>query len=333
MMKRVVIFCLLLAAVTPFLLGCIAPPPEKGMVIRFGYQPSTHQVAFMLAMEKGWWQSDLARLGVVCVTEAEFPSGPPEMQAMLAGDIDVAYVGATPPITAIDKGLKAKIVAGVQINGSHLVVKPELAESFTAEKLRGAKIATFPPGSIQNTILRKWLLENGLDPEKDVDIVAMGPGDAVTAMGAGAVDAAFLPHPYPAIIELEGSGVMVVPSGNMWPNHACCCLLVSEKLLEEHPEIVKQIIKTHINATLYCREHPDEAAEVYARKCGWDVSQVKYSLDRWDGMWVYNPYIGLNCTLEYARVLYELGYTEKLLTREDLFNTTLYDEAVAELGL
>lgn len=128
-MKKAIVFCLLVIVVT-FSLGCIAPPPEEGITIRFGYQPSTHQVAFMVAMEEGWWQNDLARLGVVCVTEAEFPSGPPEMQAMLAGDIDVAYVGATPPITAIDKGLKAKIVAGVQINGSHLVVKPELAENL-----------------------------------------------------------------------------------------------------------------------------------------------------------------------------------------------------------
>ena len=44
--------------------------------------------------------------------------------------------------------------------------------------------------TIQDTILRNWLKENGwVDPEKDVTIVGMGPGDAVTAITAGQVDA------------------------------------------------------------------------------------------------------------------------------------------------
>ncbi|MHC1585663.1 MAG: ABC transporter substrate-binding protein [Candidatus Syntropharchaeia archaeon] len=324
--------CIVLFLVSVIFLGCITPSEEK-TTISIGYQPSTHQIAEMTAMEKGWWERDLARFGVTKITEHEFPSGPPEMQAMLAGDIDIAYVGATPPITAIDKGLNAKIVAGVQINGSHLVVRPDLAENFTMEKLKGKKIATFPPGSIQDTLLRKWLIDNGMDPDKDVEIVGMGPGDAVTAMKAGAVDAAFLPHPAPAIIELEGAGKMVVPSGEMWPNHACCCLVVSDELIEKHPEIVKQIIKTHINATIYNREYPDEAAEIYAERCNWNVTQVRYSFENWDGVWVYDPYIGLNCTLEYAKTLYDLGFTNKLLTREDLFNTALYDEAIKEMGM
>ena len=53
-------------------------------------------MAEITAMEKGWWQQDLAPLGVVNVTDKVFPTGAPEMQAMLAGDIDVAYVGAAP---------------------------------------------------------------------------------------------------------------------------------------------------------------------------------------------------------------------------------------------
>ena len=143
--------------------------------LRIGYQPSTHQIAEMTAMEKGWWGKGLAKFGVEKVTDREFPSGPPEMAVMRAGDLDIAYVGATPPITAIaNGGLKAKIVAGVQIQGSALVLSPSLAKRYKeleklekgggVEALKGKTIATFPLGSIQDTILRKWLRENGLDP-------------------------------------------------------------------------------------------------------------------------------------------------------------------------
>jgi len=45
---------------------------------------------------------------------------------MLAGYLDVAYVGAAPVISALDSGLDAKIVAGVQTQGSNLVVRPEI---------------------------------------------------------------------------------------------------------------------------------------------------------------------------------------------------------------
>jgi NitT/TauT family transport system substrate-binding protein len=93
--------------------------------LNIGYQPSTHQIAYMTAYEKGWWQEDLAPYGIKEINEYVFPTGAPEMQAMLAGDLDVAYVGAAPVITALSQGLDAKIVAPVQINGSSLVLRPE----------------------------------------------------------------------------------------------------------------------------------------------------------------------------------------------------------------
>ena len=123
--------------------------------LRIGYQPSTHHIAYMTAAEKGWWQQNLDEYGVQSISEFEFPSGPPEMQAMLAGDLDIAYVGATPPITAIGTGLKAAIIANVNIQGSHLVLSDEI-EYTGIESLNNLKIATFPPGSIQDTILKKW---------------------------------------------------------------------------------------------------------------------------------------------------------------------------------
>ena len=51
--------------------------PQKEL--RMGYQPSTHQMAAITALEKGWFKDDLAPLGVVNVSDKVFPSGPPEM--------------------------------------------------------------------------------------------------------------------------------------------------------------------------------------------------------------------------------------------------------------
>ncbi|HEC56974.1 MAG TPA: aliphatic sulfonate ABC transporter substrate-binding protein [Candidatus Syntrophoarchaeum butanivorans] len=294
--------------------------------LRIGYQPSTHQIAEMVAMEKGWWLEGLRKFGVEKVTDTEFPSGPPEMSAMMAGELDIAYVGTAPPITAIDKGLDAKIVAGVQNKGSALVLLPELATNYTSpEDLKGLKIATFPAGSIQYTILTKWLRENGLDPDKDVDIREMGPREAISAIEARAVDGVFLPAPSPTIIEMEGAGERVVQSGDMWPDHACCCLLVSGELIREHPELVEQIIRIHINATEYIKEHPDEAAEVFAKKTGFDLEKTKESLKRSDMVWIHDPHQQISSGIEYARVNYEMGLTDKLLTEEELYDTSFYD--------
>ncbi len=297
--------------------------------LHIGYQPSTHQIAEMTAMEKGWWERDLKRFGIEKVTDTEFPSGPPEMTAMMGGALDIAYVGTAPPISAIDKGLDAKIVAAVQINGSAIVLLPELAVNYTSpEDLKGLKIATFPPGSIQDTILKNWLKDKGIDPKNDLEIVSMGPRDAISAIAAKAVHAVFLPSPSPTIIELEGAGKIVVLSGDMWPDHACCCLLASGELIREHPELLEQIIRTHINATEYNREHIDEAAEIFAKKVGWDVEKVKESFNKTDMKWIHNPHLEIPSTLEYAKVDYEMGYTDKLLTQDDLFDTSFYDQVM-----
>ncbi len=326
-MKKL-IFIALLAAVVLLSLGCISSEKKSENVttLRIGYQPSTHQIAEMVAAEKGWWAEDLKPFGVTEIKEYEFPSGPPEMQAMLAGDLDIAYVGTAPPISAIAQGLDAKIVAAVNINGSDLVFKPGVDYSGP-QSLIGKSVGTFPPGSIQDTVMKKWLQDNGV-PISEVKILPMGPGDAVTAITAGKVDGVFLPHPSPAIIEQEGKGESVVASGEMWPNHACCSLVVSGRLIRDNPELVEQIIKTHIKATQYVNSHPDEAAQIYSAKTGQDLDMVEHSVETWDGKWVSDPELQIPSTVEYAKIDYEMNYTQKELTEDDIFDTSFYEKVI-----
>ncbi len=327
-MKKSGIFTLTLLMVgVIFASGCAASNDLTELNI--GYQPSTHQIAYMTAYEKGWWQADLEPYGITKINEYQFPTGAPEMQAMMAGNLDVAYVGAAPAITALSGGLDAKIVEPVQINGSSLVLRPEY-EYKSPQDLKGLKIATFPAATIQDTLLREWLKENGLDPEKDVTILGMTPGDAVTAISAKQVAAVFLPHPSPAVIESEGNGRTIVQSGQMEANHSCCVLVVSGKLIREHPDIVDQIVRTHIKATEYNQAHVDEAAQIYSNKTTEDLETVRKSLKEWDGRWITDPTIIEDSAVNYSNIQHELGYIPKSLTRDEIFDTSFYEKVMSE---
>ncbi|MDK2833590.1 MAG: sulfonate transport system substrate-binding protein [Methanolobus sp.] len=292
--------------------------------LTFGYQPSTHQIAYLTAKDQGWWNESLSPLGVQRVNDRLFPTGAPEMSAMLAGEIDVAYVGAAPVVAAVANGLDAKIVATAQIQGSDIVLRNGLPYEGP-EDLRGLRIATFPPGTIQDTLLREWLTVNGINPETDVTILPMGPGDAVTALSARQVDAVFLPHPSPTEIEVQGIGRSVVQSGEMMEDHACCVVLVSGRLIREHPDVVQQIVATHVRATEYDTGHVSEAAATFAADQDMDVAVVEKSLQDWDGTWIADPNVIINSTVEYAQVQYDQGTINRQLTQDDLFDLSFYE--------
>lgn len=331
-MKYRLVAALCVFAVAALLIAGCTQPATSGNItgLRIGYQPSTHQVAEMIAMDKGWFQQDLKPFGITNVTDYLFPTGAPEMQAMLANQLDVAYVGAAPVLSAVATGLDAKIVAGVNTQGSDLVLRTGL--NYTGpQSLKGLKIATFQAGTIQDTILRDWLKRNNIDPEKDVSILGMGPGDAVTAITAGKVDAVFLPHPSPSVIEANGKGKIVVPSGQMIPDHTCCVLVVSGKLIREHPDIVTQIVRTHIRAGEFAANpaNLNETAEIYARKNSADVEEIKKSLHDWDGSFNADPAVIVNSVMDYAKIQYDLGYLKTQLTKDQLFDLTFYQKAKA----
>ena len=319
------IFLAMLATVVLLSLGCISSPEKKLEIptLRIGYQTTTHHISEMAAAEKGWWTEDLKPFGVKEIKEFAYPSGTPEIQAMKAGDLDVVYICTSPVIKPISEGLDARIVAAVNTNGSNLVFKPGLKFSGP-QSLVGLRIGTFPPGTAQDVILKKWLLDNGVNLSQ-VNITYMGPGDAVNAMSTGKEDGVFVPQAGPAIIELAGTGKSVLASGQIWPNHACCGIVVSGKLIRDYPELVKQIIRTQIKATDYINAHPEEAARIYSNHTGQPLNMVEYSLKTWDGKFISNPHDLINDTMKYAEFQYKTNYVKKEMTEKDLFDTSLYD--------
>lgn len=308
--------------------GCLNNSDAEATNVTIGYQPSTHQMAYTTAKELGWWNSNLSQLDdVKNVSDRSFPSGPSEATSLASNAIQVAYIGAAPLIPAIaQNNADLKIVAAVQINGSSLIV-PVNADYTGPMYFEGKKIATFPPGSIQDTLLKQWLTDNGVNLSL-VDIKGMDSGEAQTALKAGSVDAVFLPHPAPAIIVAAGDGKVVMTSGEMSPGHACCVLAVSQEFIDKYPGIVQEVVRIHVDATKYTQEHPEEAAKYYAEVTGVSQDIVLQSIDEWDGQWISDPHLIEDYVVAYAKSQYEQGLTPRALTKEELFDTSFYDAYV-----
>ncbi|MDW8036106.1 MAG: ABC transporter substrate-binding protein [Candidatus Korarchaeum sp.] len=332
----------LLIIATAFYMLFPQKPVEEIKEIKLSAQPSWHHAAIYLIKEKGW---DIKILKAN-ITLTTFPSGPPQMEAFGAGQHVIAYVGATPPLPLISKGFDAKIVAVVNTEGSSVISVPEFTYKGPSS-FEGKTIMTFPPGSIQYTVLMKWLRENGVDVSK-VSVKSGGPAEVLEALRAKAVDLGFVPDPAPYTAVEGGYAKIVIKSGDMMPAHPCCVVVMRGNFIRESRELAVKFLALHVVAEEYIIDpkNKDEVVNVLVKWLGIDrkvaehfPGSTNFKSDPRDGKWLN----GLDMLCE---ALYNLNITKDekgspvRLTTDNVVNPTLYEEALKlvpqikkELGL
>ena len=133
-----------------------------------------------------------------------FPSGTERLNALAAGHIDAAGSGVTQPILLRSKGVPIKIVTDLSRKGKGLIVTDEI-ETF--DDLRGKDIGTVP-GSGPDIFLRQKLTDEGLDPDKDVNLVHVGWLEMPTAVQTKRIAGATSNEPYIAGFVAKGGRVL-----------------------------------------------------------------------------------------------------------------------------
>jgi sulfonate transport system substrate-binding protein len=122
------------------------------------------------------------------VTWSDFTSGPPLLQAMAGGAVDIGSVGNAPPVFAAAGGDNIAIVGAFRANpqGSALLV-PAGSPIHTIAQLKGKRIAV-AQGSSADYHLLTVLKKAGLLVHA-VSLVYLQPAEGRTALAAGQVDA------------------------------------------------------------------------------------------------------------------------------------------------
>jgi NitT/TauT family transport system substrate-binding protein len=214
-----------------------------------------------VGIQKGFFTKELG--SGVTLKLTPFSSGTQEATALLAGQLDAAYVGPNPTIKAwqTSNGTLIKVISGAASGGAELVVKSGIA---SATKLKGQSLATPSLGNTQDVALRYWLKQHGLSATAtgggDVGIKPVTPNSAaVLQFKSGQIAGGWEPAPYDIQMVADG-GHVLVNEASLWPGgkFVTTDLVVTQAFLAAHPSAVNGLLKGQIDANNFI--HSDQAA-------------------------------------------------------------------------
>jgi NitT/TauT family transport system substrate-binding protein len=245
-----------------------AAAAANSVTLHLGVFPNVTHATGLVGIEEGIFD---AALGDDELEVSYFNAGPEASEALLSGAVDAAYIGPNPAINAFAKsnGTAIRIIAGATSGGAFLVTKPGIA---SAADLAGTKIATPQLGNTQDVALRAWLQDNDLDSDTsgggDVSIIPQANADTLTAFQAGDIDGAWVPEPWATRLVQEGGGTVLVDERDLWPDgdYVTTHLIVATTFLEEHPDVVKELLEGQVEANAFVNDNPEKAkADVNAQ--------------------------------------------------------------------
>ncbi len=216
--------------------------------VKIGYLPSDHDAALFVANAQGKFSEKNIKTELV-----QFNNGGDLMTAMASGEIQVGYVGISPVLSSVEKGVPVKIISSAQTEGSGIVVTKDSGINSAAD-LKGKSIATPGEASIQHVLLSYYLKQNGLSTN-DLNISAMKVPSMNDALKTKQIDGIITFQPYVSIAANSSDNVVLENSSGILPNHPCCVVVASDDFIKNHEDSAKEIIKIHENATNFINEN------------------------------------------------------------------------------
>jgi NitT/TauT family transport system substrate-binding protein len=228
--------------------------------LRIGWVYAMANAPALIADKKGFYAAEGLKVDL-----KPFGDGPVLQQAVAAGELDIAYVGAPPVYQWFSRGLVSKIIAKVNY-GQAAVIAGKDKSIQTVADLRGKKLAGVAKGSGMDVLLRGYVLKDNarLEPDRDVSIVAMPPANMNAALDRDMASAAFTWEPFISQAVLNGSGRVILDLNQALPNYPWYVIMALPKTLQERPGDVAKLLRAHRKAIAFLKEHPDEADRLIA---------------------------------------------------------------------
>ena len=250
-----------LLAVMAFLASCKSKDANARSELRLGYFANVTHAQALVGLANGEFEKQLG--AEVKFVPKLFGSGPAAIEALLADEVDLTYVGPSPAINGFvrSEGKALRVIAGavqggaVFVRRSDVVLNQDHKEDFSGKRFASPQI-----GNTQDISLRTYLAQMGQVTKErggTVEVLPMASADILTLFLRKQLDGAWVPEPWGAILVHRAHGVILVDERDLWPDgkFATTLLVASQKFLETRPEWVQRMMNAHLELTQWIQDH------------------------------------------------------------------------------
>jgi nitrate/nitrite transport system substrate-binding protein len=157
---------------------------------------------------------------------------------------------------------QATYVAAIEnINGQAITLHLKHKERRDPRQWKGMKFAVPFDYSMHNLLLRYYVAEHGIDPDKDIEIRVVPPPEMVANLRAGNIDGYLGPEPFNQRAVYEEVGFIHLLSKELWDGHPCCALGVPATFIQENPNTFAALFRAIATATAHAHK-PENRVEI-----------------------------------------------------------------------
>ncbi len=243
-------------------------PVASKATITLGFVPLTDCAPLVIAQEKGFF----AKYGLN-VTLSRESSWKTALQGVLEDRLQASQMVAGMPL--METLHKNPLVTALTLSrgGNAITLSKRFYDLgiHTAQDLKryldqdtsGKQhtLGMVHPASMHNLLLRHWLASAGINPDRDLKLVAVPPPQMVANLQSGNIDGYCVGEPWNARAVHEGLGFVPATSLDLWAGHPEKVLGLKESWAQANPDQHLALIKALLEACAFCNA-PEHRAEV-----------------------------------------------------------------------
>lgn len=213
-----------------------------------------------VALNKGYFEEEGLDIELVLTSGADAV-----MSAVLSGDVDIGFSGTEATIYVYNGGEKdyVKTFAGLTKRDGSFLVSRKKYDNFTLKDLKGKNVIGGRQGGMPEMTFEWALRENGIDPNKDLNIdtsIAFSAMQGAFIGGTG--DFVTLFEPNALSVEQNGYGYVVAYIGELGGEVPYTAYNARKSYIENNKETIKSFTKAIDKGLKFVKDNtPEEIAK------------------------------------------------------------------------
>ena len=221
--------------------------PLEKKELKIGFIPITCATPLIMAHPLGFYEKQGLSVSVVKTAGWALIR-----DKIINKEYDASHMLAPMPL-AISLGVGSNPlpmnVATIQnINGQAITLAMKHINKRDPKLWKGMIFAVPFEYSMHNFLLRYYVAEHGLDPDKDIQIRVTPPPEMVANLRAGNIDGFLGPDPFNQRAVFDQIGFIHILTKEIWDGHPCCSFGVRSEWVKENPNTFAALYRAILNA-------------------------------------------------------------------------------------